>query len=94
MSQIFTELQQVIAQRAQQTLPGSYTHRLLLEGTLAERKVSEEAYELIEAAFKGDQKAILYEAADLIYHFMVLLHKHGISLQELEQELINRRKAS
>ena len=92
MSQIFKELEQIIAERQKQNEPRFYTCRLLTEGTLVERKVNEEAYELIEAAFKGQKGEILYEATDLIFHFLVLLRKYGISLEDIEKELLKRRK--
>jgi len=91
MSLIFKELEQVIAKRQKQNETRYYTCRLLTEGTLVERKVSEEAYELIEAAFKGERDAILYEGADLLFHFLVLLRKYDISLADLESELTRRR---
>jgi phosphoribosyl-ATP pyrophosphohydrolase len=72
--------------------PSFYTCRLLNEGTLVERKLNEEAYELIEAALKGKREEILYEATDLIFHYLVFLRKYGISLEEIEKELLKRRK--
>ncbi len=92
MSQIFKDLEQIIAERQKQNESQFYTCRLLTEGTLVERKVSEEAYELIEAAFKGDRAAILYESCDLVFHVLVLLRKYNISLEEIEKELLSRRK--
>lgn len=91
MSQIFKELEEIIMQKQKQGASLSYTYRLLSEGTLVERKVNEEAYELIEAAFKGTREEILYEAADLLFHFLVLLRKYGVSLDDVEKELIKRR---
>lgn len=92
MSQILKDLEKVIVERQSQNEPRFYTCRLLTEGTLVERKVNEEAYELIEAAFKGKKGEILYEAADLIFHFLVLLRKYDISFEEIEKELLKRRK--
>ncbi len=92
MSQIFKDLEQIITERQKQNESGFYTCRLLTEGTLVERKVNEEAYELIEAAFKGKRAEILYESCDLIFHILVLLRKYGISLEEMEKELMKRRK--
>lgn len=92
MSQIFKELEQIIVERQRQNQPSYYTCRLLTEGTLVERKLSEETYELIEAAFNKQREQILYESCDLLFHFFVLLRKYGISLEEIENELIRRRK--
>jgi phosphoribosyl-ATP pyrophosphohydrolase len=92
MSQIFKELEKIIAERRRQNCPSFYTCRLLSEGRLVERKLHEEAYELIEAAFNGEKKEIVYEAADLLFHFLVLLSKHDVAFQEVEAELIKRRR--
>lgn len=86
------ELEKIISARAQGDKNGSYTFRLLTEGTLAERKLNEEAYEAIEAAFKGKREEILMESADLLFHFLVFLRKYGISLDEIENELARRAK--
>ena len=94
MSQIFKDLEQIITERQRQNEPRFYTCRLLTEGTLVERKVNEEAYELIEAAFKGQREAILYESCDLVFHVLVLLRKYGISLEEIEKELLRRRNGN
>lgn len=94
MSQVFRELEQTIVQRQGQNESRFYTCRLLTEGTLVERKVSEEAYELIEAAFKRQREEMIYESCDLIYHIFVLLRKHGIALEEIEDEILKRRKGN
>ncbi|MFQ5729625.1 MAG: phosphoribosyl-ATP diphosphatase, partial [Waddliaceae bacterium] len=57
-----------------------------------ERKLSEEAFEVVEAAWKGKKKDLVYEAADLLYHLVVLLEKNQVSLKEVEQELTRRQK--
>lgn len=82
--------------RARAAAPGaeSYTARLLAGG-LAKvgPKVLEEAAELVEAAGEpGDagRAHAIYEAADLIYHSLVLLRVAGIDLAEVEAELARR----
>jgi phosphoribosyl-ATP pyrophosphohydrolase len=92
MSQIFKDLEQVIAVRQKQDAPCSYTRRLLKERMLVERKINEEAYELIEAAFIGEKDKILYEAADLLFHFLVFLRKYDLGLEDIEKELMRRKK--
>ncbi len=92
MLKVLKELEAVIEERAKGEEPGSYTFRLLTEGSLAERKLNEEAYEAIEAAFKKDRKEIVSESADLLFHFLVFLRKYGISLDEIESELERRRR--
>ena len=66
----------------------SYTYRLLQDEALLLSKVTEEAAEVAEAALKeGDEDHLRYEAADVVYHLLVVLQKHGISLDEFAAEL-------
>lgn len=66
----------------------SYTHRLLTEDeSLVLSKVVEEANEVAEAAEEGEVDHLRYEAADVVYHLMVVLERHGISLEEFAAEL-------
>jgi len=87
-------LEATIRSRASTPSEGSYTSRLL-QGELAVLggKVIEEASEMVEAADEpGDDghKHFIYEAGDLIYHFMVLLRRRGVELAEVEAELARR----
>ncbi len=70
----------------------SYTARLLAGGPrrVAE-KVIEEAGELATAALAGSDEEVRHEAADLLYHTLVLLAARGISLDEVESVLRERR---
>ncbi len=92
MNSFFNELEAVIAKRQQELKSDSYTCRLLSVEGLILRKVSEEMFEVLEAAFKGDKPALVYEACDLFYHMLVLLRKYGISLSEIESELRRRNR--
>lgn len=92
MKTIFNELEELIATRKRWPKPDSYTSRLFSEENLILRKLSEETYEVIEAAFKGDREAIVNESCDLFYHFLVMLRKYEISLIEIEEELRRRRQ--
>lgn len=66
----------------------SYTARLLGgDEEYLQKKVGEEAIETILAADGDCREHLRYEAADLVYHLLVLLEKHGISLDELAGEL-------
>ncbi len=71
----------------------SYTARLLhgKRDTLLS-KVAEEASEVIMACKDDDHDHIRYEAADLIYHLLVVLERHGVTLDELAGELDARMK--
>jgi phosphoribosyl-ATP pyrophosphohydrolase/phosphoribosyl-AMP cyclohydrolase len=84
-------LWRTIAQRALERPPGSYTTRLLDEGTPAvARKVGEEAVEVVTAALSESDERVVSEAADLVYHLYVLLAARGIDLAAVEDELAAR----
>ena len=88
------ELEATIRQRAENPSESSYTSKLLSGGAAAiGQKVIEEAGELVEAAFEpGDdgRSHFIFEAADLMYHTLVLLRSHGVELAEVEAELARR----
>ncbi len=70
---------------------GSYTARLLDEGTAAcARKVGEEAVEVVTAALAESDERLVEEAADLVYHLYVLLASRGVDLAAVEDELAGR----
>ena len=83
-----------IRQRAESPGEKSYTSKLLAGGVDAiGPKVIEEAQEFVEAASElGDagRSHFVYEAADLIYHTLVLLRSRGVELSEVESELARR----
>lgn len=67
---------------------GSYTYRLLngnVDGVL--KKVMEEAGEVALAAKDGEPDHLRYEAADAVYHLLVVLERFGIELDEFAAEL-------
>lgn len=71
----------------------SYTARLLTgkEDSLL-KKLAEEASEVIMACKDNDHDHIRYEAADLVYHLLVVLERYGVTLDELAGELNARRR--
>ncbi len=89
---IFSELEKIILERQKSQNANSYTCKLLSQDSLVERKISEECFEVIEAAFKKEKSALVYEACDLFYHLMVLLRKYDIGLNEVEDELKRRKQ--
>ena len=93
IGETLTSLAATIHQRRQASVDESYTAKLLYgpEEKL-QKKVGEEAIETILAADTGDDEHLRYEAADLVYHLMVLLEKHGITLSDLAGELNARMK--
>jgi phosphoribosyl-ATP pyrophosphohydrolase len=59
----------------------------------AAQKVGEEGVETALAAVSGDREALTAEAADLVYHLLLLLKLGGSSLEEVERELSRRHDA-
>ena len=81
-------LQRVIAQRIAARPPGSYTAKLLAEGTRRiAQKVGEEGLELALAAVAQSDAEVIGEAADLLYHTLLLLEVKGLSLSRIVAEL-------
>jgi phosphoribosyl-ATP pyrophosphohydrolase len=93
-SSVFVQLMATIESRRANPPPNSYTAKLFEDGPQKIRKkIIEEAAELFEAAAEpGDagRSHLVYEAADLVYHLLVLLASQGIPLTDLEQELASR----
>jgi phosphoribosyl-ATP pyrophosphohydrolase len=87
--EIIAELAALIARRRKEKPEGSYTTYLFQAGVdKIRKKTGEEAVELILARTKDE---IIYEAADLVYHFLVLLEAEGIGLSAVLQELKSRK---
>ena len=85
------ELAATVATRAASGDPSSYTAKLAGSGVAAcARKLGEEAVETLIAALGGDREAVRNEAADLLYHLLVLLHVCGIPFEEVTAELGRR----
>jgi phosphoribosyl-ATP pyrophosphohydrolase len=69
----------------------SYTAQLFADGRARiAKKVGEEAIETVIAAMATDTKALTAEAADLVYHLLVLLADAGLSLDDVRAELARR----
>ena len=86
-------LQAVVADRHEKMPEGSYTTKLFIKGPKAiGKKVLEEAGEAVIEAVDGMRGRFIYEASDLVYHFLVLLEQQGVSLAELERELALRHR--
>lgn len=86
--EILTHLNSVISKRKEEMPEGSYTTHLFEKGLeKIKKKTGEEAIELILAEERSE---VVYEAADLIYHMMVLLVENGISINEVLEELRRR----
>jgi phosphoribosyl-ATP pyrophosphohydrolase/phosphoribosyl-AMP cyclohydrolase len=87
------ELESIIASRISGRPPGSYTTTLLDQGIgRIAQKVGEEGVELALAAVSQSEEQILGEAADLLFHMLVLLKAKGLSLSQLTNTLESRHK--
>ena len=85
------ELEGIVLDRMANPSAGSYTAGLFAAGTKRiAQKVGEEGVELSLAAVSGDREEIIDEAADLIYHSIVLLAERGIRLSEVVARLESR----
>jgi phosphoribosyl-ATP pyrophosphohydrolase len=90
-----SDLEQRITERAKASAEVSYTRKLLDKGvSQCAKKFGEEAVEAVIAATGDDRPALIGEAADVIYHLLVLLHARGITLSEVEELLETRTKKS
>ncbi|MDQ3209467.1 MAG: bifunctional phosphoribosyl-AMP cyclohydrolase/phosphoribosyl-ATP diphosphatase HisIE [Gemmatimonadota bacterium] len=88
---LLSRLARTIAQRAAQRPTGSYTAELLAQGVgKASQKVGEEAVEVVVAANSEDDERLASEAADLLYHLLVLLQARGVPLDAVLRELESR----
>jgi len=90
---VLRELWRVVEGRKQEKPAGSYVAALMEAGHEAiSAKIIEEAYELIHAAGEDppDRMAITHEAADLLFHLLVLLSANDVNFEHVERELTNR----
>jgi phosphoribosyl-ATP pyrophosphohydrolase/phosphoribosyl-AMP cyclohydrolase len=89
------QLQNLIAARHKDMPQGSYTTSLFTEGKARiAQKVGEEGVELALARMKDDSNEVTNEAADLLFHMMVLLQDAGLSLGDVIGVLQSRHKIS
>lgn len=85
------ELDALIATREAQRPSGSYTTKLFEGGVRRiAQKVGEEGVETALAAVAQDEDALCGEAADLVYHLLVLLHARGLSFKDVTAVLARR----
>ncbi len=85
------DLARIVAERAGAGADRSYTAKLLAEGPArAAKKLGEEAVEAAIAAVQGNRAELVGEAADVLYHLLVVLRAGGVSLDEVMEELQRR----
>ena len=84
-------LEEIINSRIEEDSSGSYTSRLFNEGTgKIAQKVGEEAVELVIEAMGDNIGLFKNEAADLLYHLLILLRAKQVNLSEIEEVLLSR----
>jgi len=88
--EVLAGLERVLRSRQEAPPQGSYTAKLFADETLRHKKVGEEASELVIASLRGNRDEIANEAADVLYHLLVLLRAHGLGLPEVAQVLRSR----
>jgi phosphoribosyl-AMP cyclohydrolase / phosphoribosyl-ATP pyrophosphohydrolase len=86
------ELERTLRERARERPEGSYTVTLLDDPPLIGEKVMEEAEEVARAAREESDGRVDEEAADVLYHLLVLLHSRGRALADAERVLDERRR--
>jgi phosphoribosyl-ATP pyrophosphohydrolase len=80
-----------VHERAKANAADSYTRALIDKGVAhCGKKLNEEAYETALAAVQEDKGRLIAEAADLLYHLLVLLEARGVTLAAVEAELEKR----
>ena len=84
------ELINIIRERKSISFDNSYTNKLLNNREMCIGKINEEINELLEAIKKNSNK--VHEAADVLYHLMVLLEANGIKIADVMDELKKRQK--
>ena len=90
MLKIIEDLILLARKRKKNPVEGSYTNKLLSDKTLSKSKVLEEINELIEAVEKDSNK--IHEAADVFYHLIMYLESNNIKVEDIMEELNNRKK--
>src|SRR3984893_1938512 len=87
------DLEKRVEERARAPAEASYTRELLDRGVeYCAKKLGEESIETVLAAVNEDRARLIAEAADLIYHLLVVLKARGVALSEVEAALAERTK--
>ncbi len=95
MTDTLATLEATIAQRRSGDPATSYVARLVAGGApLVARKLGEEAVETVVAALSGSAAELTAEAADLLFHLLVLLDVRGVPLTDVLAELDRREGVS
>ena len=89
------DLEAIVATRAEASPDESWTAKLLAKGPeKCAEKFGEEAIEAIIEAVKGDREKLTGEAADVLFHFLVMLKARDLPLADVMEELARRQGRS
>lgn len=89
------ELEQIVATRAAASTDESWTAKLLAKGPdKCAEKFGEESIEAIIEAIKGDRDRLTSEAADVLFHLLVMLKSRDVALADVMAELAHRQGQS
>lgn len=89
------DLAAIVAHRADADPGSSWTAKLLDRGPeKCAEKFGEEAIEAIVEAVKGDRDALTFEAADVLFHLLVMLQSRGVAIKDVMAELERRQGTS
>ena len=89
--EFIAKLEGIVRSRLERPVDDSYTAKLAAAGTKRiAQKVGEEGIELAPAAVTGDREEIINEAADLVYHMIVLLSEQSLTLADVATQLESR----
>jgi phosphoribosyl-ATP pyrophosphohydrolase/phosphoribosyl-AMP cyclohydrolase len=92
--QFLASLEEIVRDRIESPVEGSYTARLAAGGPIkVAQKLGEEGVETALAAVAQDDERVLNEAADLLYHLLILLALRGLRLEAVIDELERRHDA-
>lgn len=90
---ILESLYSLLEERKRNPVDGSYTNYLFDEGIdKILKKIGEESAEVIIAAKNPDKGELIYEISDLLYHTLVLMVEQALKIEDIKNELMNRRK--
>ena len=86
-------LQEVLKERIEKLPEGSYTTKLVKQGfDRIVQKFGEESVEVLIALMNRDKEQVVYESADMLYHWLLALTYLGIDIKEVFEELARRFK--
>jgi phosphoribosyl-ATP pyrophosphohydrolase/phosphoribosyl-AMP cyclohydrolase len=94
LQKVYYELETIVNQRIDENIQDSYTNKIFRKGiNKIAQKVGEEAVELIIESKDENIDLFRNEAADLLYHFLILLKAKKLSFSDIEEILLSRHKS-